>query len=229
MAGAVAAKYLAFTALAITLLSGMAPPSRPVSVSRSGPSVNLNLPARHPPDVLRFRVIANGDTPWDQAVKMAVRNQVLAILGRSMGGVHSTAAAEARIRRLLPVIKAAVSQVLRTDKAPYHAHISLAKTVFPTKAYGTWVLPAGRYQALVIRLGAGRGHNWWCVLFPSLCFVDLRSSLAVPVTAADPTARAVQPETPKALKPAPARPRRPGALRVVWWVPPILQRLVQGL
>lgn len=230
MKGGVVAQYLAFTALALALLSGMAPPARAASPAGPGPAVRLNLPASHPPHVLRFRVIANGDTPWDQAVKMAVRNQVLRLLARSMGDVHSTSQAEQRIRLLLPAIRATVRQVLQSDKAPYRAHISLGRTVFPTKAYGTWVLPAGRYQALVIRLGAGAGHNWWCVLFPSLCFVDLRSSLAVPAAGAAPQTHTSQPATLSSGGSTPTRPVRVrSTMRVVWWVPSFLERLVHGL
>jgi stage II sporulation protein R len=155
------------------------------------------------PDVLRFRVIANSDSPWDQAVKNAVRDAVLARIDPALARVHTTAAAEHIVRSRLPSIRTAVDAVLRTDGAPYGATVRLGPTLFPPKAYGTWLLPGGDYEALVIRLGRGAGHNWWCVLFPTLCFVDMGSSVAVP-------------------PPAPRRPvarPRPAPARVFWGLP----------
>lgn len=165
------------------------------------PGAAVRAAAVRPPDVLRFRVIANSDSPWDQAVKNAVRDAVLARLDPVLARVLTAEAAERAVRAHLGAVRAAVGAVLRTDGAPYGATVSLGRTLFPPKAYGTWLLPGGRYQALVIRLGRGAGHNWWCVLFPTLCFVDMGSGLAVPVA------------------PHPAAPPRPVRPRVLWWLP----------
>lgn len=76
------------------------------------------------------------------------------------------------------------NQVLSQYHMRYRASVQLTETVFPTKVYGTWVLPAGRYTALLIKLGKADGHNWWCVLYPSLCFIDMTNGVAVPERAA---------------------------------------------
>jgi stage II sporulation protein R len=171
------------------------------------PAASAKATAVRPPDVLRFRVIANSDNPWDQAVKNAVRDAVLARLDPVLAHVRTEAAAERAVRRHLGTVRAAVAAVLRADRATYGARVTLGTTLFPPKAYGTWLLPGGRYHALVIRLGRGAGHNWWCILFPTLCFVDMGAGLAVPAaaTTAPDRARVVRP-------------------RVVWWLPVWLVR-----
>jgi stage II sporulation protein R len=171
----------------------------------STPSVHFNDPAPRLPSVLRFRVIANSDTAYDEAVKIAVRNLILGDLEPVLGHVHSVSAAQAVIARELPTLRGQVAALLRQDGVSYQAALFLGVTAFPTKAYGTWVLPAGRYPALVVRLGLGEGHNWWCVLFPSLCFIDTDSGLAIPVAKASPD-----------IAPATKPPSPP---RVVWWIP----------
>lgn len=174
-----------------------------------------HLPAIAPPHVIRFRVIANSDNPRDQAIKLDVRDRVLETLDPVLNGVKSRQAASARIERLEPRLDAVANRVLAAHHAAYRARVSWVKTVFPTKAYGSWVLPAGRYQALLITLGQGQGHNWWCVLYPSLCFVDMGNALAVKTRTALPTA--AHPFIPAGLH----RRSRPhsGRIRVSWTTP----------
>jgi stage II sporulation protein R len=107
------------------------------------------------------------------------------------------------------------NQVLRAHHASYRARVLWTHTAFPTKAYGTWVLPAGRYQALLIVLGRGDGHNWWCVLYPSLCFVDMGNALAVRSPQALPVAG---PLTPVHHAHGHAA-RNHGRIRVSWTTP----------
>lgn len=132
------------------------------------------------PQVIRFRVIANSDNPIDQAIKLDVRDRVLEALDPHLNGVKSRSVAVRRIEAMKSQLSQTANEVLRAHHVDYQAHVSWTRTVFPTKAYGSWVLPAGHYQALLITLGQGQGHNWWCVLYPSLCFVDMGNALAVP-------------------------------------------------
>jgi stage II sporulation protein R len=155
----------------------LSPPGERVSAAPLSTPITI-------PHVIRFRVIANSDNPLDQAVKLAVRDRVLNVLDPVLNGLHSRREAGQRIRAMLPRLDEVADAVLVHDHMPYRARVEWTTTLFPTKAYGSWVLPAGRYQALLIILGRGQGHNWWCVLFPSLCFIDMGNALAVPTPAA---------------------------------------------
>jgi stage II sporulation protein R len=200
-----------FTAASLLWLAGLAPPAevRPVPPAAA---VRLVDPARTP-DVLRFRVIANSDTPYDQAVKIAVRNAVLNTLDPLLTRARGTVRAEAIVRHRLAQLRAVVDRVLTRDHVGYGARVVLTRTVFPTKAYGSWLLPAGPYEALLIILGRGQGHNWWCVLYPALCFIDVGMGLSVPANALTET-------------PTWAERRR---VVVVWWLPRWLQAWLRRL
>lgn len=131
--------------------------------------------------VLRFRVIANSDNPVDQAVKLDVRDAVLRQLEPKLESASNRGQAIAAVQASLPEIQHVADRVLAAHaNIAYRAHVSLTTTEFPAKAYGSTVLPAGRYRALLVVLGQGQGHNWWCVLYPTLCFIDMANGVAVP-------------------------------------------------
>ncbi|MCL2677894.1 MAG: stage II sporulation protein R [Clostridiales bacterium] len=121
--------------------------------------------------LIRLHVIANSDSPYDQEVKLLIRDKVIEVLEKALNGAANKEEAAAAISQNLELIEEACREVLR-GLADYGVSASLCSAEFPTKAYGDWVLPAGEYDALRIILGEGRGRNWWCVLFPPLCFVD---------------------------------------------------------
>ncbi|MFO7248749.1 MAG: stage II sporulation protein R [Bacillota bacterium] len=154
-----------------------------------GVTASVALPAAGdaviPPEAIRFRVIANSDAPEDQAVKRAVRDVVVAHLEEVMRGAQRVDEARARLAKALPTIEALAVETVRAAGFTYPVEVTLGRVPFPTKRYGTRVYPAGEYEALRITLGNGRGQNWWCVLFPPLCFVDVAASDAV-----DPPAQA---------------------------------------
>lgn len=188
------------------------------------------------PHVIRFRVIANSDNPVDQAIKLDVRDRVLAALDPLLSHIKTRQEAQHVIQMHEQAITRAANQVLVTNHVSYKAHVTLTKTDFPTKVYGTWVLPAGKYQALLVVLGKGQGHNWWCVLFPSLCFIDMSNAVAVPATRAQGQATVEKPVTHnKKTPPIPAVPVKvpspphiphSGQLRVNWSMPPIVNHLL---
>ena len=119
--------------------------------------------------VIRFHVIAHSDSPEDQALKLRVRDRVLAET-ETFYPAHATleeakAALEANLEDLAAAGRAVVAEAGRSE--PVTA--SLERCWFPTKEYGGFALPAGEYTALRVVIGAGQGQNWWCVAFPPLC------------------------------------------------------------
>ncbi|CAM4278214.1 stage II sporulation protein R [Paenibacillus tarimensis] len=147
-----------------------------------------------PEESIRLRILANSDSPADQAVKRHVRDAVVADMERYTAGMSTIEQARLVIGGRLPEIEALVRQELAERGFTYSVRAELAEVPFPTKMYGSRVYPAGDYEALRITLGAGEGQNWWCVLFPPLCFVDAVSGEATEGPAAA-AAAAVQ-ETP---------------------------------
>jgi stage II sporulation protein R len=123
--------------------------------------------------IIRFRVIAASDSTFDQSVKLKVRDAVLAYLHPELHSAESESAAAAVISGRLPGIRQVAEQTVRSAGSDKQVQVFYGVTAFPDKTYGSVVFPAGNYQALKIVIGAGQGHNWWCVLFPPLCYVDL--------------------------------------------------------
>lgn len=107
--------------------------------------------------LLRLHVVANSDSEYDQALKLLVRDAVL----DAAGGLSDRASVEAA----LPRLQAAAEAV----SAGQQVTVTLGYEEFPTRVYGSFSLPAGVYPTLRVTLGEGKGHNWWCVVFPSLC------------------------------------------------------------
>lgn len=125
-----------------------------------------------PQESIRLRVLANSDSPQDQLVKRQVRDAVVARMASWAPELHSLTEARAVIAARLPELEQAVQDELQARGIQYGYSVELGMVPFPTKIYGNTVYPAGDYEALRITLGSGEGQNWWCVLFPPLCFVD---------------------------------------------------------
>jgi stage II sporulation protein R len=123
--------------------------------------------------IIRFRVIAASDSAFDQSVKLRVRDAVLAYLHPELQSTGSEPAAAAVISGRLPGIRQVARQTAQSAGSDKPVQVFYGVTAFPNKTYGSVVFPAGNYEALKIVIGAGQGHNWWCVLFPPLCYVDL--------------------------------------------------------
>lgn len=119
--------------------------------------------------MLRLHVVANSDTERDQRLKLEVRDAVLQRCGDLLDGENTLAQARTRLESALPELAEAGAQVVRDWDQSYPVNVRLEYTPFPATRYEGFALPAGRYQALRVELGAAEGHNWWCVLFPSLC------------------------------------------------------------
>ncbi len=135
-------------------------------------------------EVLRFHVLANSDSQEDQEVKLKVRDAVLEYLSAendtgaeksefgAEGGQSEREVQKQFIAAHLEEIEMVADQVLELNGMPYRATAEIEQCYFPDRTYGDCTFPAGWYEALRICLGEAEGHNWWCVLYPKLCFSD---------------------------------------------------------
>lgn len=139
-----------------------------------------------PHSSLRLRVIANSDSNPDQATKRAVRDAVVFRVAQLLKGATTPQQARSIVTANLPQLQQIALNVVRKRGYQYPVKANVGIVPFPTKIYGNQVYPAGNYEALRIILGKGQGQNWWCVLFPPLCFVDIADGVAVPNTAGFP-------------------------------------------
>ena len=119
--------------------------------------------------VIRFHVIANSDSEEDQALKLAVRDRVLAQAEEIYPEGATLAEAQAALEGHLNLLAAAGREVVEEQGYDYPVAAALEDCWFPTKEYEGFALPAGNYTALRVTIGEGKGQNWWCVAFPPLC------------------------------------------------------------
>ncbi|MED3720413.1 stage II sporulation protein R [Geobacillus sp. FSL K6-0789] len=136
-----------------------------------------------PDEAIRLRILANSDADKDQQLKRKVRDAVNAQINGWVAELTSVDEAKRVIRSHLPEIEQTVARVLREEQSSQSYHVQFGSVQFPTKVYGNYVYPAGTYDALLITLGEGKGANWWCVLFPPLCFLDFSNGDAVMMAA----------------------------------------------
>ncbi|CDF57238.1 stage II sporulation protein R [Thermobrachium celere] len=132
--------------------------------------------------LIRFHVIANSDSKGDQNVKLKVRDAVLKELGPKLQSAKNKDEAIKIITDNIDKIEEISNKVLKENKYKYTAKASLGTYTFPIKSYGDITLSEGEYTALRIVLGEGGGKNWWCVMFPPLCFIDITRGLTTEET-----------------------------------------------
>lgn len=118
--------------------------------------------------VLRFHIRANSDTVADQQKKLRIKQSLLKWLTPILTENTSKSETIQCIRKNLPDIRKEATRMA----APEPVTVTLQKEWFPEKTYGTCTFPEGIYDALRVDIGQAKGHNWWCVLYPSLCFAD---------------------------------------------------------
>lgn len=129
--------------------------------------------------VIRLHVIANSDSREDQALKLQVRDRILAEAGDLFSRGLSRDEAEAAIAARLGALAAAGAETVGEQGYAYPVAASLEHDVwFPTKEYADFALPAGEYTALRVVIGDGGGKNWWCVVFPPLCLGSVTETAA---------------------------------------------------
>ena len=133
--------------------------------------------------VLRLNVLENSDSEADQALKRKVRDSVLETASAILADCPDRETAEQRLSAALPEIEDAARARIAAEGGKQTVTAELRPTVFPTREYEDFTLPAGEYLALRVVLGEGEGHNWWCVVFPPLC-AETTSSLSQTAMAA---------------------------------------------
>lgn len=143
--------------------------------------VNLAENIQEWQNLIRFHVVANSDSPEDQDLKNKVRDGILKEISPLLARSQSLDESRQLLLELRPAMKDIAQRVLVERGANYEVTTRYGEESFPTKSYGTLILPAGQYEAVQVVIGEGKGANWWCVLFPPLCFVDIKHSTAVPV------------------------------------------------
>ncbi len=122
-----------------------------------------------PENLIRLHVIANSDSPFDQKLKLQVRDAILQVAHEVFAGAQTKQEALQRlIRNRERFLVPAQATVISAGKN-YPVRLEVGDFQFPTKSYGDVTLPAGEYQAARFVIGEGTGQNWWCVLFPPLC------------------------------------------------------------
>lgn len=122
--------------------------------------------------LIRFHVIANSDTDEDQNLKIKVKNEVINYLYPYLNDSKSLNESREIIKEKMPEVKKLAEKVIKDNNYNYSVKLQLSRENFPDKSYGNIVLPQGNYEAFRIIIGSGQGKNWWCVMFPPLCFVD---------------------------------------------------------
>ena len=122
--------------------------------------------------IIRFHVIANSDESVDQKLKLEVRDAIGTYMQQRLSGITDISQSRQVIKENLQEIEIQAQKVLEAEECSYPIRAELKVTDFPEKTYGNYTFRAGKYEALEVVIGSGKGHNWWCVMYPNLCFFN---------------------------------------------------------
>ena len=122
--------------------------------------------------IIRLHVVANSDSEKDQQLKISVKDKIVAGLQEKLKDVDNLNDARTIIRNETERIEQMATEEMRKQGYDYIATASLGNSYFPIKKYGDMTFPAGEYEALRVQIGQAKGQNFWCVMYPTLCFVD---------------------------------------------------------
>ena len=120
-------------------------------------------------DVFRLHILANSDSEYDQSVKLKVRDRVLEYSKSLFVSARSKEEAESLISQNLDNITRVAQNELKYLGCGQNVKAEIKKMYFTTRYYDSYTLPSGMYDALRVTIGSGKGHNWWCVMYPSIC------------------------------------------------------------
>ena len=123
-------------------------------------------------EVFRLHVIANSDTEKDQELKLKVKTRIVEYLKEILGEDAGLEETKEAVLTHLTEIEQEAENLIEEQGFDYPVEVVVEKTYFPEKTYGDCTFPAGEYEALKVKIGSAKGQNWWCVLYPSLCFLD---------------------------------------------------------
>lgn len=133
-----------------------------------------------PDEAIRLRILANSDSEQDQHIKRLVRDDVNEFITDLVEEIDNIEEARELIADNVPIIKHIVQETLNNLGVSDSFTVEYSSNVtFPMKVYDNFVYPAGEYEAVLISIGEGKGSNWWCVLFPPLCFLDFSNGATV--------------------------------------------------
>ena len=123
--------------------------------------------------IIRFHVVANSDSTKDQELKLKVKEAVVTYTEQILANSKSIDESRLILEKETPNILNICNQVISENGYNYEVTAELSEAYFPTKTYGQYTFPPGNYEAYQIKIGKAEGQNWWCVLFPPLCFIDI--------------------------------------------------------
>ena len=120
-------------------------------------------------DTLRLHILAASDSEEDQALKLAVRDAILLEYSERLSSAEGLGGALSEVRSLLPDIERTAMERITAEGFDYSVKAELCIEKYDTRDYGALSLPRGSYNSLIVRIGEGRGRNWWCVMYPPMC------------------------------------------------------------
>ena len=134
--------------------------------------VALSLPKTQEYDYLRLHIRANSNAVVDQNVKYEIKDLTVKYFSEYLGNVKSKKEAEDVVNRLSENLKVKCLNLLKSKGFNYSVNIAIKNEFFPTRTYSNTTLESGYYDAVIIELGEAKGDNWWCVMYPPLCFMN---------------------------------------------------------
>ncbi|MDF9409223.1 MAG: Stage II sporulation protein R (spore_II_R) [Pelotomaculum sp. PtaB.Bin013] len=141
---------------------------------------NKTQDTTYPSDqLIRLHIVANSDCVVDQELKRKVRDEIIRYISPEFLEAGNIFTAREIAAANLGKIKEIAAREINAEGKDYSVDVKLDNFTFPTKHYGPFVLPAGDYESVQVVIGSGGGANWWCVLFPPLCFVDMPKGTTV--------------------------------------------------
>jgi len=135
-----------------------------------------------PDEAIRFRVIANSNSEYDQKVKYEVKDEIQNHMLTILQNVDSIDVSRSVIAANLSTINTKIAQVLEREKYEIPYNVNFGLNYFPAKEYKGIIYDEGYYDSLVITLGSGQGDNWWCILFPPLCLLEAEDGVEAEYT-----------------------------------------------
>jgi len=127
-------------------------------------------------NVIRFHVMAHDDSCEEQELKELVRTEILAEFADTLAATDCIKETRAALSDLLPNLQAHAQSAVHNAGFAHEVNVRMARVFFPTQSYGKMVFPPGFYEAVQISIGNGGGQNWWCLMFPPLCYVDMTAT-----------------------------------------------------
>ncbi|GLO67680.1 MULTISPECIES: stage II sporulation protein R [Oceanobacillus] len=133
-----------------------------------------------PDEAIRLRILANSDSDSDQEIKHKVRDEINEVVTEWVKDIDDIHEARKLIQSRISELETVVDEALIEEEENVGYTVEYGENIsFPAKLYGNYLYPAGEYEAILVTLGEGSGSNWWCVLFPPLCFLDFFNGTSV--------------------------------------------------